>query len=145
MNPVWVCARNKHRGAPALIHLSDYTSSILKFVKSRQMAFVYIFATEGKPPCKIGYGLNLKNRLEQLQAAQPRRLTIEYIAWCPNAPTAALIAEGLRHRLVEFEVRAGWYLKIPEAIAEVRKACSMFPSFGIIEHGVLMQRLGAVR
>ena len=113
-----------------MIHLSDYTSSILKFVKSRQMAFVYIFATEGKPPCKIG--------------GRCRRPTIEYIAWCPNAPTAALIAEGLRHRLVEFEVRAGWYLKIPEAIAEVRKACSMFPSFGILEHGVLMQRLGAI-
>jgi hypothetical protein len=127
-----------------LIQLTDYTSSILKFVKSRQMAFVYVFATEGKPPCKIGYGLNLKNRLEQLQAGRPQRLTIEYIAWCPSTPTAALIAENLRHRLAKFEVRTGWYLKIPEAIAEVRKACSMFPSFGIIEHGALMQRLGLI-
>jgi hypothetical protein len=52
-------------------------------------------------PCKIGYGLNLKNRLDQLQVGQPQTLTIEYIAWCPSVPTAALITEDLKRRLAD--------------------------------------------
>jgi hypothetical protein len=67
------------------------------------------------------------------------------VSWRPSAATAALIVEDIRHKLGTPAGGAGWYnIEVAVAIEVVRRACAQFPSRGIIEHDVIMQRLGAV-
>jgi hypothetical protein len=110
----------------ALIKLSDYSPAVLRFIKTNELACLYVFAIAGRQPCKIGHALNLRHRHGLVQEAHAKEITIEHVTWCPSAATAALgVAEG----------RAGWWNIDPAAAIEiVRKACALFPSRGIIEH-----------
>jgi hypothetical protein len=55
-----------------LIHLTDYTPSVLKFIKAQQYACVYVFAIDGHKPVKIGRALSLKHQLGLVQDATRR-------------------------------------------------------------------------
>jgi hypothetical protein len=126
-----------------VISLADYTPTTLKFLKSNDLACVFVLAVEGGRPVKIGHALSLKYRFDQVQAQHPRVLTIEHVAWTPSAATAALIAEDISHRLAARAMHAGWYhLDVSDAVAAVRKACRQFPSSRIVEHEALMAQLG---
>jgi hypothetical protein len=128
-----------------LIKLADYSSATLSFIKSNELACLYVFAVNGRQPCKIGHALNLRHRHNMVQGAHPEPITIEYLTWCPSAATAALIAEDVRHKLGSSTGRAGWYnIGIPEAVAVVRKACAQFPSRSIIEHAAFLAQAAAV-
>jgi hypothetical protein len=128
-----------------LISLSDYSPTTLKFIKANDLACVFVLAVEGGRPCKIGHALSLKYRFDQVQAQHPKVLTLEHVAWCPSAATAALIAEDISHRLAARAMNAGWYhLDVADAIAAVRKACRQFPSSRIVEHEALMLQLGTM-
>jgi hypothetical protein len=118
-----------------LIKLSDYSPAVLKFIKTNDLACLYVFAVAGHQPCKIGHALSLRHRHGLVQEAHAEEITIEFLVWCPSAATAALISEDARHRLGGTAGRAGWWNIEPvTAIEVVRKACSMFPSRGILEH-----------
>jgi hypothetical protein len=118
-----------------LINLSDYSPSIVRFIKSNQLACLYVFAVDGRSPCKIGHALNLRHRHGLVQEAHLEPITIEYLTWCPSVATAALIAEDIRHKLGVSAGRAGWYNIAPGvAVETVRRACAQFPSRGIITH-----------
>jgi hypothetical protein len=126
-----------------VIALADYSSTTLQFIKTHDLACVFVLAVEGGRPCKIGHALNLRYRFDQVQAQHPRVLTIEHVAWTPSAATAALIAEDISHRLAARAMNAGWYhLDVADAVAAVRKACRQFPSSRIVEHEALMAQLG---
>jgi hypothetical protein len=126
-----------------VISLADYTPTTLKFLKSNDLACVFVLAVEGGRPVKIGHALSLKYRFDQVQAQHPRVLTIEHVAWTPSAATAALIVEDISHRLAARAMNAGWYhLDVADAVAAVRKACRQFPSSRIVEHEALMAQLG---
>jgi hypothetical protein len=125
-----------------LISLADYTPTTLKFLKSHDLACVYVIAVESGRPCKIGHALSLKYRFDQVQAQHPKILTIEHIAWTPSAATAALIVEDVSHRLAARAMNARWFhLDVGDAINTVRKACRQFPSSRIVEHNELMSQL----
>jgi hypothetical protein len=126
-----------------VISLADYTPTTLKFLKSHDLACVFVLGVEGGRPCKIGHALSLKYRFDQVQAQYPKTLTLEHVAWCPSAATAALIAEDISHRLAARAMNAGWYqLDVADAVAAVREACRQFPSSRIVEHEALMAQLG---
>lgn len=128
-----------------MIKLADYSPPIVKFIKSNQLACLYVFAVAGHAPCKIGHALNLRHRHGLVQEAHVEEITIEHITWCPSAATAALIAEDIRHKLGISAGRAGWYnIEVPEAIATVRKACAQFPSRGIVEHTAFIAQAATV-
>lgn len=125
-----------------MIALADYSPTTLKFIKSHDLACVFVLAVEGDRPVKIGHALSLKYRFDQVQSQHPRWITIEHVAWTPSAATAALIVEDISHRLAARAMNAGWYhLDIADAVATVRKACRMFPSTRIVEHEALMLQL----
>jgi hypothetical protein len=127
------------RDGAAVINLSDYSPTTLKFIKTNDLACVYILAVEGGRPCKIGHALNLRYRFDQVRTQHPKEITIEHVAWTPSAATAALVS----HRLAARAMNAGWYhLDVADAVAAVRKACRMFPSTRIVEHAALMAQLG---
>lgn len=127
-----------------MIKLTDYTRAITRFIKANDFAAIYVFAVNGRPPCKIGHTINLRHRHGLVQEAHPETITIEFLTWCPSAATAALIAEDVRHRLGVSDGRAGWYNIDPAAaIATVRKACSQFPSRRIIEHSAFIAKAAA--
>ena len=127
-------------GSCPVISLADYSPTTLKFLKSHDLAAVYVFAVEGGRPCALG----LKYRFDQVQSQHPRQITIEHVAWTPSAATAALIAEDVSHRLAARAMNAGWYhLDVADAIAAVRKACRMFPSTRIVQHEALMAQLAS--
>jgi hypothetical protein len=127
-----------------VIKLDDYPASVLKFLKSNEMAAVFVFSVAERAPCKVGHLLNLKHRFDTVQEGCPDPITIEHLAWCPSAATASLLAEDVRHRLGASGAygHGGWWNVEPlVAISAVRKACAMFPSRGIVTHVVLMQQL----
>jgi hypothetical protein len=125
-----------------VISLADYTPTTLKFLKSNDLACIFVLAVESGRPCKIGHALNLRYRFDQVQSQHPRQITIEHVAWTPSAATAALIVEDTSHRLAARAMNAGWYhLDVADAVAAVRKACRLFPSSRIIEHQALMAQL----
>jgi hypothetical protein len=122
-----------------VIKLSDYSPSIVRFIKSNDLACLYVFAVDGHRPCKVGHALNLRHRHGLVQEAHLELITIEFLSWCPSVATAALIAEDVRHRLGVSEGRAGWYNIEPAAAVEsVRRACAQFPSRGILEHAAFI-------
>ena len=128
-----------------MIKLADYSPAVLSFIKTNQLACLYVFAVAGRQPCKIGHALNLRHRHGLVQEAHAEEITIEHITWCPSAATAALIAEGIRHKLGVSTGRAGWYNIQPVlAIETVRKACAQFPSRGIVEHEAFLAQAAAV-
>jgi hypothetical protein len=127
-----------------VIALADYSPTTLKFIKTNDLACVFVLAVEGGRPCKIGHALNLRYRFDQVQAQHPQALTIEHVAWTPSAATAALIAEDISHRLAARAMNAGWYhLDIADAVGAVRKACRLFPSHRIVEHEALVLQLAS--
>jgi hypothetical protein len=93
----------------AVISLADYSPSTLKFLKTRDMACVYVFAVQGDRPVKIGHALSLIYRFDQVQSQHPRQITIEHVAWTPSAATAALIAEDVSHKLAARAANARWW------------------------------------
>jgi hypothetical protein len=128
-----------------LIKLADYSPAVLRFIKTNELACLYVFAVAGRQPCKIGHASSLRHRHGLVQEAHAEEITIEHITWCPSVATAALIAEDIRHKLGVSTGRAGWYnIGIPEAIAVVRKACAQFPSRGIVEHEAFLAQAAAV-
>jgi hypothetical protein len=128
-----------------VIKLSDYSPAIAKFIKANELAAIYVFAVNGRSPCKIGHALNLRHRHGLTQEAHPETITIEFLTWCPSVATAALIAEDVRHRLGASAGRAGWFNIDPAAATDVvRKACAQFPSRGIIEHAAFIAQAAAV-
>jgi hypothetical protein len=128
-----------------VISLSGYPLAVLKFIKTNDLACVFVFAVEGGRPCKIGHALNLRYRFDQVRTQHPRQITIEHVAWTPSAATAALIAEDVSHRLAARAMNAGWYhLDVADAVDVVRKACRMFPSTRIVEHTALMAQLAGL-
>jgi hypothetical protein len=127
-----------------LIKLSDYTPTISRFIKSNQLAAVYVFAVDGRRPCKVGHALNLRHRHGLTQEGHAEEITIEHVTWCPSAATAALIAEDIRHRLGVSDGRAGWYNIEPTAAIEVvRRTCALFPSRNLLEHAVFLAQAAA--
>jgi hypothetical protein len=78
-----------------LIKPADYSPAVLRFIKTNELACLYVFAVAGRQPCKIGHALNLRHRHGLVQEAHAEEITIEHITWCPSAATAALIAENM--------------------------------------------------
>lgn len=127
-----------------MIKLTDYSLPVLKFIKTNQLACLYVFAVDGHAPCKVGHALNLRHRHGLVQEAHAEEITIESVIWCPSAATAALISEDIRHRLGVAEGRAGWWNVEPAiAIDVTRKACAQFPSRSIIEHTAFIAQAAA--
>ena len=56
----------------AVISLADYTPTTLKYIKTHDLACVYVLGVEGGRPCKIGHALSLRYRFDQAQAQHPR-------------------------------------------------------------------------
>jgi hypothetical protein len=128
-----------------LIKLADYSPAILRFIKTNDLACLYVFAVAGRSPCKIGHALNLRHRHGLTQDACPEPITIEYLTWCPSAAVAALISEDARHRLGVTAGRAGWWNIEPAVAIEImRKACAQFPSRNLIEHAAFIAQAAAV-
>jgi hypothetical protein len=122
-----------------VIYLTDYSPATLKFIRSHDLACVFVLAVEGGRPVKIGHALGLKYRFDRAQAEHPKTLTIEHVARTPSAATAALIVEDIAHKLAPRAMHAGWYhLDVADAVAAVRRACRQFPSHRIVEHEALM-------
>jgi hypothetical protein len=122
-----------------LIKLADYSPAVLRFIKTNDLACLYVFAVAGCQPCKIGHALSLRHRHGMVQEAHAEEITIEHITWCPSVATAALIAEGVRHKLGVSAGRAGWwYIEPTIAIEIVRKACALFPSRNLVEHAAFI-------
>jgi hypothetical protein len=125
-----------------VIHLADYTPTTLKFLKTHDLAAVYVFSTEGDRPCKIGHCLSLPRRFASAQAEHYKALHVEHAVWTPSAATAALIVEDVRHKLGDRAMNGGWfYVGVDDAVAAVRRACRVFPSQRLVEHGTLMAQL----
>jgi hypothetical protein len=143
--PRSVHCRGVHRfGELPVISLADYSPTTLKFIKTNDLACVFVFAVEGGRPVTIGHALGLKYRFDQVQSQHPRQITIEHVAWTPSAATAALIVEDIAHRLAARAMHAGWYhVNVADAVGAVRKACRMFPSTRIVEHEALMLQLAS--
>ena len=128
-----------------MIKLADYSPAVLRFIKTNELACLYVFAVAGRQPSKMGHALSLRHRHGLVQEAHAEEITIEHITWCPSVATAALIAEDIRHKLGCSTGRAGWYdIEVPEAIAVVRKTCAQFPSRGIVEHDAFLAQAAAV-
>jgi hypothetical protein len=70
----------------AVISLSDYSPTTLKFIKVHDLACVFVLAVEDSRPVKIGHALSLKYRFDHVQAQHPKAITIEHVAWTPSAP-----------------------------------------------------------
>jgi hypothetical protein len=124
-----------------LIKLADYSPAVLRFIKTNDLAAIYVFAVAGYRPVKIGHTINLRHRHGLTQEGSPEPITIEHLMWTPSVAVAALIAEDVRHRLGVNAGRAGWWNVEPAvAIDVVRRAAARFPSRNIFEHEAFLAK-----
>lgn len=127
-----------------MIDLAEYAPWVMKFIKQRQLACVYVISYQDGRPSKIGYAQDISTRFSTIQMSNVHQLSIEHILWTPSFQVAKIIEQSAQLQLHNLRIRGEWFDVHAEiAVKVIQEAASRnkFHDDTLIEHRELMHKL----
>jgi hypothetical protein len=129
------------------IDLADYTPSIKAALKKGGFACVYVAATPGGRPCRVGYALDLVDAFKRLARASPLPIVVDEAIWVPDRSIATTIAQSVLASIAQHRQEGGWHdlSAGSAAIAVQLETCRLYPSATTVPHSHLIAQWASRR
>ncbi len=127
------------------ISLDGYTPAKRRIIVHEQFYCVYAVGEGEGRPVKIGFAIDIKNRLANMQSGISEPLQVWYLLWFPGKPCAInveakcheILKTAGKHKIGEwFNVSPEWAKKTINSVAQM-----LYPQTSIKTHEIMLQTL----
>jgi hypothetical protein len=125
------------------IDLDDYTPAMRRFIKTREMACVYVLSHRVGRPCRVGHCLDVHAHVGMIRSLNAALIDVNHLLWCPGKMVAVVVENAVRNELAGHHIRQKWFDLDPDhCTARITEAAArLYPGANLVTHDAIIRQL----